>query len=256
MTNNFTRRTFSPLVRSSYRAQGERTPAGRKRRPCVQLWAVSCGKAGRGRRVPAEGGTPSGPIPHQRHKPVREWAAKPGTDESNQRRIRFWPAQGRSSHLEPGHPGRDLMNGNRNNRWEQLPRFSVLNNVTLMFSSSCLNNRAHVWSSFPFSTVFFFFSNVWTSFTRISSNRCSLNNPSPSYERFLFGSFNGQFCARVCVCPSQAGFTGYFVGDVIVCRLSEADGDPVRCVWSLEWGCLPGFQGGVCLATLMWKVVE
>lgn len=47
---------------------------------------------------------------------------------------------------------------------------------------------------------------------------------------FLFGSFNGQFCARVCVCPSQAGFTGYFVGDVIVCRLSEADGDPVRCV--------------------------
>lgn len=53
----------------SFFLQGKRgkTPSGRKRRPCVQLWAVSCGKASPGRRLPAEGGAPSGPIPHQRH---------------------------------------------------------------------------------------------------------------------------------------------------------------------------------------------
>lgn len=150
MTNKFTRQTFSPLVRSSYRAQGGRLRQGRKRRPCVQLWAVSCGKAGRGRRLPAEGGAPNGPIPHQRHEPVRERATTPRTEESRQRRSSsVLTGAGRRSHSEPGHPGRDLMNGNRNNRWEQLPRFSALTKVTLMFSSLCLKNRTHVWSSFP-----------------------------------------------------------------------------------------------------------
>lgn len=61
--------------------------------------------------------------------------------------------------------------------------------------------------------------------TGVSSTRCS-----------NWGLLTVSFAL---VCPSQTGFTGYFIGDVIVgvCRLSEADGDPVRCDWRTEWGC-------------------
>lgn len=92
----------------------EKSPGDRRGRILFNLIAVSCAKAGRGEnRKPS--GPPSGPVPHQRPSPGsgESAAGSPVTEVTS---------AGRVGHWVPGHPGRDLMNGNRNNRWD-LPTY-------------------------------------------------------------------------------------------------------------------------------------